>query len=62
MKPATTVAAILLFVVAVLHLLRLVLHVEWTINGTIIPMWVSIFGVLVPGGLAILMWRENRHG
>jgi hypothetical protein len=59
MKPATLVAIIFLSVVALLHLVRLFFHVELTINGAMVPLWVSIVGFLFTAGLAILMWREN---
>jgi hypothetical protein len=59
MKPATLVATIFLFVVAILHLARLIFHFELTVNGATVPMWLSIIGFLFTGGLAILMWREN---
>jgi|GEM_PF-264607 hypothetical protein len=59
MKPATLVAAIFLSVVAVLHLVRLFYHVELTVNGAVVPMWLSVFGFLFTGGLAIMMWQEN---
>jgi membrane protein implicated in regulation of membrane protease activity len=59
MKPATLAAAILLFVVAILHLIRLFFHVEVTINGAPVPMWLSILGFLLTAGLALMMWREN---
>jgi hypothetical protein len=59
MKPATLVAIIFLFMVAILHLLRLFFHVELTVNGAMVPMWLSIVGFLFTAGLAILMWREN---
>ena len=61
MKPATLVATIFFFVVAVLHLVRLFYHVELTVNGATVPMWLSVFGFLFTGGLAIMMWRENRR-
>ncbi len=59
MKPATLVATILLFVVAILHLVRIFFQVELTVNGAMVPMWVSIFGFLFTAALAIMMWREN---
>ena len=59
MKPATLVSTIFLFVVAILHLVRILFHVELTVNGVIVPMWLSIFGFLFTAGLAIMMWREN---
>jgi len=59
MKPATMVATIFLFVVAILHLVRIFFHVELTVNGAMVPMWLSIFGFLFTAGLAIMIWREN---
>jgi len=61
MKPATLVATIFIFVVAVLHLVRIFLHVEVTVNGAMVPMWMSIVAFLFTGGLAIMMFRENRR-
>jgi hypothetical protein len=28
--------------------------------GFYIPVWLSIFGVIIPGVLALLLWRENE--
>ncbi len=61
MKPGTMVTTILLALVAVLHLGRLYYHVEVTVNGAVLPMWVSIFGFLFTGSLALLLWYENRR-
>jgi hypothetical protein len=61
MKPATLVATIFICVVAVLHLVRNFLQVEVTVNGAMVPMWMSIIAFLFTGGLAIMMWRENRR-
>ena len=59
MKPATLIATIFLFVVAILHLVRIFFHVDLTVNGAMVPMWVSIFGFLFTAGLATMMWWEN---
>ena len=59
MKPATLVATVFLFLVAILHLVRIFFHVELIVNGAMVPMWVSILGFLFTAGLAIMMWREN---
>jgi protein-S-isoprenylcysteine O-methyltransferase Ste14 len=59
-KPATTLASILFALVSLLHLLRLVFKVEVTVGGNVIPMWVSVLGCLVSGGVALAVWRENR--
>jgi hypothetical protein len=59
MKPATLVATVFLFVVALLHLVRLIFQIELTVNGALVPMWLSIIGFLFTGGLAVWMWQEN---
>jgi len=58
-KPFTVVAVVIFAIVAVMHLLRLVLGWDATIAGTEIPMWVSVAGLVIAGGLAIGLWREN---
>ena len=61
MKPFTTLAAILLALIALVHLYRLVRPFEVVVGGTAIPMWVSIVGLVVAGGLSIMLWRESRR-
>jgi hypothetical protein len=60
MKPAACVAALLLTLVAIGHLLRLLFHVDVVIAGWVVPMWVSVPGIVVPLALAIGLWREGR--
>lgn len=60
MKPAACIAAVLLTLVAIGHLLRLVFHVEAVIAGWVVPMWVSVPGIVVPLALAIGLWRERN--
>lgn len=63
MKPAALVATGFLFVVAAAHLLRVVLGVEVTANGRVVPMWMSVAATAFTGGLATALWRENiRRG
>ena len=61
MKPATGLAAALLALVALGHVLRLVFRVDVTVSGTVVPMWVSVPGVLLPLALAIGLWRERQR-
>jgi hypothetical protein len=61
MKPVITITIILLTTVAAAHALRLVFGVEMTVGATDIPMWVSVVGAVVPGALAVLLWRESRN-
>lgn len=61
MKPIATITIVLLTVVAAAHALRLVFGVELVVGSTAMPMWVSVVGAVVPGALAVLLWRENRR-
>ena len=61
MKPFTTLAAVLLSLVALAPLLRLLLHLPVTIGTTSIPQWVSIGGAIIPAALAVGLWRERTH-
>ncbi len=61
MKPASLVAAIVLALVAVAHVLRLVFHTEVVVGGTVIPMWVSGGGCVVAAALSVLVLREARQ-
>jgi hypothetical protein len=60
MKPATMLSVLVLAMVAVGHLLRLVLGVEIRVRGILVPLWVSVIACVVPAGLAVALWRENR--
>ena len=62
MKPFTTIAIVIFSLVAVLHVLRLMFRWEVVINGLLMPMWVSVVGIIVAGGLALLVWREAKQG
>jgi hypothetical protein len=57
-KPFSAIAALVLAVVAVLHLLRFILGWEIVINGMSIPLWASAVASLLAAGLAIMAWRE----
>lgn len=60
-KPAASLAAFFLALVAVLHVARLLLQVEVTVGTTAIPMWASVLAVFGPGALAVWLWREQRR-
>ena len=62
MKPVTMITVLFLAMVAAAHLLRLVLGVEVTVGGTLVPLWVSVIACVVPAGLAVGLWRESRKG
>jgi hypothetical protein len=60
MKPVTMITVLFLAMVAAAHLLRLLLGVEVTVGGTLVPLWVSVIACVVPAGLAVGLWRESR--
>ncbi len=60
MKPVTTIVVILLLVISIVQLLRLIFQVEIIAAGFQVPVWLSIFGVVIPAILAVLLWRENK--
>ena len=60
MKPFTTIAVAVFALVAVVHLLRLFAGWEVVVAGIVIPVWLSWIGLILAGGLAVMLWRENR--
>jgi hypothetical protein len=59
-KPFTTVAVGVFALMALVHVFRLLFGWAVTIQGSVVPMWVSALGVVVAGGLAVMLWRESR--
>jgi hypothetical protein len=59
-KPFTTVAVVLFVMIALVHLLRLLLGWEVTVNGMVVPKWASGPGFVITAGLALMVWREAR--
>ena len=59
-KPVTTIVVILLLAISFAQLLRLILQVEVIAAGFHVPVWLSVFGVIIPALLAFLLWRENK--
>ena len=59
-KPFTSIAVIVFSVVSLAHLLRLIFGWEITINGIIVPLWVSVPGFIVAGALAVMLLRESH--
>ena len=58
-KPFTTITVVVLAVVALLHALRLLFAWSVIVEGTAVPGWVSIVGLIAAAGLAVGTWREN---
>jgi hypothetical protein len=61
MKPFTTIASVFFTIVAILHLLRLLQGWEIIVNRIHIPMWVSVFGCVIPALLAFMLWKEAHQ-
>ncbi len=61
MKPFTTVTVVLLALIAVVQLLRFVLGWTVSVNGLIVPVWLSGVVFVITAGLAIMVWQEAHH-
>lgn len=62
MKPASLLAVLVFSLVSIAHLARLILQIEIVVSGVVIPMWASVIGLFVAGGLAVALWREAQSG
>ena len=60
MKMGSLLAVIIFILVAVAHLMRIVGGTEIVIGGNNIPLWISVVGVVVPGLVAWLRWKESK--
>lgn len=60
MKPGSLLAIIVFTLVAIAHLLRLIDGTEVVVRGNIIPQWISAVGVIVPGLIVWLLWKESK--
>jgi tellurite resistance protein TehA-like permease len=55
-------SSVIFFLVALLHLLRLVWHWNVMIDDWYVPAWVSVVGVVVAGFLSFAGFRLFRQG
>ena len=60
-RPFTTIAAVLLGLVALAHVYRLFTHFHVIVGSHTIPMWVSYIGVAIPGVLSWGLFQESRR-
>ena len=60
MNTGSLLAIIVFVLVAVAHLLRMVSGTVVVIGGVDIPQWVSALGVIVPGLIAWMLWKESK--
>jgi membrane protein implicated in regulation of membrane protease activity len=58
-RPASLVAAILFWLIALAQLLRVILRVEVIAGGVTIPLWISFVAFVILAGLGIWLWREG---
>ena len=61
MTPFTTIAAAMLSVMAIVHLLRLVNGWPVTVGGFLVPLWWSGAALVILAVLAFMLWREARR-
>ena len=57
-KPFTIITIVLLSLVCLTHILRLVFGWEVMVETWVMPLWLSMFGFVITGGLALMTWRE----
>ena len=48
-------------IIAIVHAMRLVYRWHVEIDAWVIPQWLSVLGVLLPGALALWAFRELRR-
>ena len=61
-KPASLVAAILFWLIALAQLLRVLLRVRVTAGSHDMPLWLSAVAFVVLGTLGMWLWREGAVG
>jgi hypothetical protein len=58
MKPFTAIAIGIFSLICLVHIVRLIYGLDITIGGWVVPLWVSVPGAIVTGGLAFMLWKE----
>lgn len=61
MKPFTKLAIFIFTLIALLHVFRIMFKWEVMISGVVIPMWASVLGLIIAGGLSLMLWKESRE-
>ena len=59
-RPFTLIAALIFACMALIHIYRLFTDFQVILGSHTIPIWVSYLGIVVPGILAIMLFREAR--
>ena len=60
-KPFTRLAVWVFSLISAVHVLRLFFGWEVVVEGRAVPLWVSLPGAVLAGGLAFLIRRELRR-
>ncbi len=58
-KPFSMIAAVVLALLALGHVLRLVFALEVAVGGIVVPLGLSIPVAAIAAGLAFMVWRES---
>jgi len=61
-KPASLVAAIVFWLIAIVQSLRVLLRVRVTAGSHDMPLWLSAVAFVVLGTLGMWLWREGAVG
>jgi uncharacterized integral membrane protein len=60
MKPFTTIAIGIFSLICLVHIVRLACGLDITVGSWTVPLWISVPGAVVTGGLAFMLWKEMR--
>jgi hypothetical protein len=60
MKPFTSIAVGIFSLICLVHIARLGYGFDIVIGGWAVPLWVSVPGAVLTGGLAFMLWKEKR--
>ena len=60
MKIGSKLAVIVFSFVSIAHLLRLIFSINVTVGSWEVSQWISLAGFVVPGIIAVLLWRESK--
>jgi hypothetical protein len=61
MKTGSKLGILVFSIVAIAHLPRLIGGIEVIVDSWSVPQWVSLPGIIVPGLIAALLWKESRQ-
>jgi membrane associated rhomboid family serine protease len=60
-RPFTLVAAVIFGLFALLHVVRMAMDWDVTLNSAHVPWWVSLAAAVVGVAMAWMLWRESRR-